>query len=329
MRVSRNPEPGSADGAGSTAAALLHVEIKDTGVGIATHELEQVFEAFEQTESGQRSKQGTGLGLPISREYVRMMGGELTVTSQVGVGSCFSFDLPVEVVDAAQVRDARRARQAIGLAAGQPTYKLLVTDDVEASRQLLVKLLDPLGFDVRQAMDGREAIEIWRSWQPDFIFMDMRMPRIDGREATRRIRAFPQGQEVIIVALTAGTFEEEREAILAQGCDDVVLKPFLATTIFSMLERHLGVQFVYREPDGRVGMERAERPTGHPSPDAALDPDWVADMHQATVEGDIQHMERLVAQIRETHPAVAERLTSLARDFAHGEILGLLDRMAS
>jgi PAS domain S-box-containing protein len=308
-------------------STVLHFEIEDTGVGIAPDELERVFEAFEQTRSGHQSKQGTGLGLPISREYVQMMGGELKVTSEVGVGSCFSFDIPVDVMEADEIEERHIARHVVGLAPGQPTYKLLLVDDMRVSRMLLVKLLRPLGFDVREAADGREALEVWQAWRPDFIFMDLRMPEMNGREATRRIRAQSDDREVVIVALTAMVFEEEREAILAAGCDDIIHKPILTDAIFSTLEEYLGVEFVYEEPGEQP--EKASASPEHITLDVTLDSAWVKEMRQATIEGDIQWMDRLIAHIRETNPAVAEKLTGLAYDFAHGEILDWLGDAAS
>jgi CheY-like chemotaxis protein len=254
-----------------------------------------------------------------------MMGGELVVASEVGVGSCFSFDIPVEVIDASVVEYERRAQRVVGLAPGQPRYKLLAVDDVEAGRRLLVRLLQPLGFDVREAANGQEALEIYQAWQPDLIFMDVRMPVLDGREATRRIRALLEGEEPVIIALTASVLAEERKDTVDYGFDDFVRKPFLETTILEALERHLGAAFVY-EAEGSLEPP-AEAPDAT-SPAAALNLTWIAEMRQATIEGDPQWMERLISQIRERHPRIAGRLTELAYDFAHDDILEFLDELS-
>jgi PAS domain S-box-containing protein len=308
----------------TAASTLVHFEVEDTGVGVAPDELDALFEAFEQTESGRRSQQGTGLGLPISRRYVEMMGGELTVTSQVGLGSCFSFEIPVETIDAA-VAQEDRAKRPVGLAPGAPRYRLLAVDDVEAGRQLLVKLLQPLGFDVRTADNGQEALERWQAWEPDLIFMNMQMPVLDGREATRRIRALPGGEKTVIIALTASAFQEERATIIGYGFDDFVRKPFLETTILEILEKHLGVEFVY-EASKAAGEAPAEAPASETTA-AAVDMIWLAEMRQATIEGDPQWMERLISQIEGRHPQIASQLNELAYDFAHDEILQLLDEL--
>jgi PAS domain S-box-containing protein len=325
ITVSVREKAASNTGHGESDEMVLHFEVQDTGAGIAPGELDKLFKAFEQTESGRRSEQGTGLGLPISREYVEMMGGELVVASEVGVGSCFSFDIPVEVIDASVVEYERRAQRVVGLAPGQPRYKLLAVDDVEAGRRLLVRLLQPLGFDVREAANGQEALEIYQAWQPDLIFMDVRMPVLDGREATRRIRALLEGEEPVIIALTASVLAEERKDTVDYGFDDFVRKPFLETTILEALERHLGAAFVY-EAEGSLEPP-AEAPDAR-SPAAALNLTWIAEMRQATIEGDPQWMERLISQIRERHPRIAGRLTELAYDFAHDDILEFLDELS-
>ncbi|MBN1486051.1 MAG: response regulator [Anaerolineae bacterium] len=306
-------------------SVLLHFEIKDTGAGIVSEELDKVFAVFEQTESGRKSKVGTGLGLPISREYVRMMGGDLFVSSEVGVGTCFYFDVVVEVMDAAmaQLQNTRQSLRAVALSPEQPVYKLLVVDDVDTGRQLLVKLLSPLGFNVREAANGREVLAIWQEWQPDLIFMDIRMPAMDGREATRQIRALPGGTETIIIAMTASAFDENREAFLAEGCDDLVRKPFLEATIFTKLEQYLGVQFVYEIPE-----VQSETPIAVSESEflaLRVSSEWRSKMHQAIVEGDFQWIEYLVEQIRDMHPGLAKKITELTANFAYDELLHLLE----
>jgi two-component system sensor histidine kinase/response regulator len=183
LRVGKGPM-GYSPRAGSV---LLHFEVEDTGPGIAPEELDAVFDAFAQTASGQASKEGTGLGLPISLQFVKLMGGDLTVSSDgmPGQGSLFKFDVQIELVDAADVPTSQPARRVIGLepdqrAADGGPYRLLIAEDREASRMLLTKLLEPLGFEVREAVNGQEALEIWEQWEPHLIWMDMRMPVIDG-----------------------------------------------------------------------------------------------------------------------------------------------------
>jgi signal transduction histidine kinase/DNA-binding response OmpR family regulator len=167
----------------------LIFEVEDTGCGIAPQEINLLFEAFEQTEIGRKCQQGTGLGLAISRKYVQLMGGDITVSSMPGIGSTFVFDVQIALTCPREIPTNQIKYQILALAPTEKTYRILAVDDSQESRLLLVKILTSLGFEVREATNGAEAIANWESWQPHLIFMDMRMPVMDGYEATRTIKA--------------------------------------------------------------------------------------------------------------------------------------------
>ena len=151
-------------------SSRLVFEVEDTGPGIAPEDLNKLFEAFTQTESGKQAQEGTGLGLSISRKFVRLMGGEMRVRSQVGKGTIFNFEIQMEEVEATEVESQQAdQRRIISLEPGQPRYRLLIVDDKPINRQLLVKLLSPFGFELAEARNGREAVDIWQQWQPHLI----------------------------------------------------------------------------------------------------------------------------------------------------------------
>ncbi|MFP4394470.1 MAG: ATP-binding protein [Anaerolineales bacterium] len=320
-----------------TPYLMLHFAVEDTGAGIAPEEQAAIFDAFAQTESGRQSGEGTGLGLPISRQYVRLMGGELRVSSAAGQGSCFTFDLPVAVPERADKSSPDALHAIVGLAPGQTApdggpYRLLVVEDVPASRKLLVDLLrswQPEGeavIAVREAANGQVAVSLWEQWRPHLIWMDIRMPVMDGYEATRQIRAHAQAGEMptaVIVALTASAFDEERSRILAEGCDDFVRKPFQQAEISAALSHRLGLRFVYA--DSETTIPHAPFAT----PDLAADlrrqpPEWQTDVRQAVLEGDLEWLLALIEQIQPTAPALAQQLTALADNFEHTKILEML-----
>ncbi|MEH1864247.1 MAG: ATP-binding protein [Nostoc sp.] len=166
----------------------LFFEVQDTGCGITPQEIGLLFEAFEQTEIGRKSQQGTGLGLAISRKYVQLMGGDITVSSTPGIGSTFAFDIQIALACPREMPINPIKSQILSLAPTEKAYRILVVDDAKESRLLLVKILTSLGFEVREATDGVEAVNNWESWHPNLIFMDMRMPIMDGYEATRIIK---------------------------------------------------------------------------------------------------------------------------------------------
>jgi PAS domain S-box-containing protein len=309
----------------------LVFEVEDTGPGMAPEDLAVVFDPFVQATSGQEPQEGTGLGLSISRQYVRLMGGDITVSSELGQGSLFKFDVQIGLADAAEVQAAQPRRRVLGLEPNQPIYRLLVAEDKETNRQLLVKLLEPLGFEVKEAINGQEAIEIWERWEPHLIWMDMSMPVMDGYEATRRIKATTKGQATVIIALTATAFEEDRERILSEGCDDFVRKPFHEDEIYDKLAKHLGVRFIYEEqaPPATAQPTDAVAPLADvltPAALAALPAGWVADLQQATIKADLNLILALIDQIHGQNPTLAGALADLARNFEYKKILTLIEQ---
>ncbi len=202
----------------------LLFEIEDTGPGIAPEDIDSIFEAFGQSKVGRQYQQGTGLGLPISQKFVELMGGELKVSSTLSKGSIFAFDVVVTAIEGLAIAPSNRGR-AIGLASGSSEYRILAVDDKVDNCYLLETFLTCIGFQVRTAANGEEALALWSSWEPHLILMDMQMPVMDGYEATKQIKATQKGQTTVIIALTASAFEEDRQKVLAVGCDDFATKP--------------------------------------------------------------------------------------------------------
>jgi CheY-like chemotaxis protein len=312
--------------------------VQDTGPGIAPDELETLFVPFEQTTSGWRSQEGTGLGLAISRQYARLMDGDLSVTSPVpgltnggGPGSLFRLEVPAAVAHASAVDVERPERRVVGVAPGEPVRRVLIVEDNWANRRLLVQLLSPLGFEVREAVNGQEAIEMWEAWSPHLILMDMRMPVMDGYEATRRIKATTKGQATVVVALTASVLEEDRAVILSEGCDAFVRKPFREAELFAVFADLLGVRFEYEDqlaaPLSRLGAPRREGPAmaGLATAIAGLPEDVVARLEEATVQGDLNQIESVIDRVSEGDGELADALSDLARDFDHDGILALIE----
>jgi signal transduction histidine kinase/DNA-binding response OmpR family regulator len=289
----------------------LLCEVEDTGCGIAAEDGERVFEPFVQLVQGGQARAGSGLGLTISRKLARLMGGELTVSSQLGKGSVFRLVVPVKLA-AAVSSVGMPAPRVCGLAEGEPAWRILVVDDKVDNRQLLKALLEPVGFDVREADNGAACLDVVAQWQPHLVWMDMRMPVMDGYEAARRIRELA-GAEIKIIALTASAFAEQRAAILAAGCDDVVHKPFRADDIFAVLERYLGVHFRYESS--------APSPAVVEEVTAALPEPLVAEICRAAVLLDPEAMDEAIARAAELQPEFAKVLAALAREYRFEEIV--------
>lgn len=307
----------------------LYFEVKDTGRGIAPEEIDNLFQPFVQTSSGTQAREGTGLGLTISRQFIRLMGGDIQVNSIVGTGSTFSFEIQVTLADSSEVAPLLTSRRVLKIAPNQLTYRILVVDDRSENRDIIAQLLGSVGLEVRTANNGLEAIATWESWQPHLIWMDMRMPIMDGYEATRKIRskannnsAFPK-----IIALTASAFEEQRTSILAAGCDDLVSKPFREQVIFDKLTEHIGIRFIYAEESEKQNSEEivGSGKDLKPSDLSVMSSEWIAELHQASLEVDGQKISQLIAQIPSSHQVLAEGLTDLVYRFCFEEIYELTE----
>ncbi|MCB9108489.1 MAG: GAF domain-containing protein [Anaerolineales bacterium] len=303
-------------------AIQLYFEVTDTGSGIAADELDQLFEAFVQTRSGEQMQEGTGLGLPISRQFVRLMGGDFTVSSDIDQGSIFSFSIDVKPADSTELPAKPQTRQVVGLAPDQATYRILVVEDTWANRKLLVNLLEPLGFEVQEAVNGQESLAIWEVWEPHLIWMDLRMPVMNGYEAAQQIKASAKGQAAIVIALTASAFEEQRAVVLSAGFDDFVRKPFRSSDIFDKMAMHLGVRYRYEAVDAsESGLQ--QRVSLTPVDLAGLPDTWLTDLHQAAMRGKDKIIFDLLDQIRPEHEALAEALSQLVHDFRFDKIVEL------
>jgi len=323
----------------------LYFEVEDTGVGIAPEEIDTLFAAFVQTESGRKSAEGTGLGLSITRRFVQLMGGNITVSSVLGKGTIFKMKIKVSPAQTSEIISESSYR-VVGLESGQSPWRILVVDDNQENRLLLVKLLQPIGFEMQEAENGEQAVNLWESWQPHLIWMDTRMPVMDGLQATIKIRTKENERRLIreigsitnresaslnpifcvpqtaIIALTASTFEEKREEILSIGCDDFVRKPFQEQVIFDKIAQFLKVLYIYEDlPQGTSNFSRKrysinQRPDSFFLPLLAQVPkSWVAELHQAANELNEEFIFQLIEELPGTSATLADSLRDLLNDF--------------
>ncbi|MBW4520277.1 MAG: response regulator [Scytolyngbya sp. HA4215-MV1] len=314
---------------------FLNFEIEDTGLGIYPDELEKLFEPFIQSSYIKSCHEGTGLGLPISQKFVQLMGGDIAVQSAPGMGTSIRFGIRIQVAQASDCPSHFRQR-AIALAPGQPTYRILVADDHPDSRKLLARLLQGIGFEVQEASDGQAAIACWRTWHPHLIWMDMRMPIMDGYNTTQQIRkmqntssdlptefcnSFPPP---VIIALTASAFEEDRTKVLAVGCNDFVRKPFQEAVILEKISEHLGASYIYedtlsaqttvRDPDSSSSALFPATLTG-------MSPEWTQQLYQAAIRGSDQPILQLIEQIPVTQTVLINTLKDWVINFQFDQII--------
>jgi len=309
-------------GTEGTPEPCLRVEVEDTGPGISPDEQEKLFRHFEQTKTGQQAGTGTGLGLAISREFVRLMGGDITLSSQVGEGSVFIIQLPLKEGEASAVELRDNLRPVIRLQAGQSTCRVLIADDVEDNRQLLAQLLASVGFEIRLATNGAQAVQEFERWRPQLILMDFRMPVMDGHEAIRRIRAMPGGAKTKIIAVTASALDENRKDLMGVGADDFIGKPFREAELFQKIHTHVGVEYEYGED---LGAELLETDGALSTESIQLLPSNLIDqMREAVIGADLDQLLATIQKFDARDPTTARGLRSLAEHFEYQKLLDLL-----
>ncbi|HAA31554.1 MAG TPA: hypothetical protein DCE56_32440 [Cyanobacteria bacterium UBA8553] len=352
LRVMGNREGGQGGALGVISSSItdsrlptpysLIFQVEDTGFGIAQNELATIFDPFVQSQVGRQSMQGTGLGLAITQQFVRLMGGDITVSSQLGKGTTFTFDIHLRLASSASEKTIPTTQRVIGLEPNQPTYRILVVEDVRVNRQLLIKMLSPLGFEMHEAENGQQGVEQWESLKPHLIFMDMQMPVMDGYEATRQIRQLsieeaevpevatinsnksvamtrspmPKGQYPIIIALTASAFEEQQVAILSAGCDDFLIKPFREETLLEKIGKHLGVRYIYEGENQPTSYASSELTKPLTTEDLSVMPkEWLHKLYLAALVSDDRQVIELVEQIPQTNASLIKTLINLVDNF--------------
>jgi signal transduction histidine kinase/CheY-like chemotaxis protein len=307
-----------------TDIVTLDFQVCDTGVGISAAEFPKLFNTFSQTQAGKDSQEGTGLGLAISRKFVQLMDGDIFVKSELGKGTTFNFYIQAKLGQEDINNQTEISRIVLELAPNQPIYKILTVDDKLINRQLLIKLLEPLGFEMKEASNGQEAITIWNQWQPQLIFMDMRMPVMDGYEATKYIKSTTKGNATAVIALTASILEEEKAIVLSAGCDDFLRKPFSEHTIFDVLSKHLGVKYVYEEIL-RNDIKNAPENVLKSEDLRNMSNEWIFRLYQASLEANVNLVMQIIKEIPDIETHLKQSLTQLIHQSQFEKIVDLAE----
>ena len=285
--------------------------VEDTGIGIAANELEDALKPFSQTRSGRQSGEGTGLGLPLSYKLVQLLGGKIELKSQINKGTVVKFAIPIQQAQKNQFIKPDR-RRVIGIALKEAEYRILVVEDKWESRKLLVQLLESVGFEVREAENGREAIAKWHEWQPDLILMDIHMPVMNGYESARQIRLIEQSfinsdsekhsHRSVIIAFTASVFQEEIKKILTSGCDDFIGKPLEESVLFNKIKQYLSIDFIYEEIAAASVTNQIDENNLLSKNEVqqillSLSLDWIERLHSAALTLDEEEVLRIIDEL--------------------------------
>ncbi|HOI33001.1 MAG TPA: ATP-binding protein, partial [Bacteroidales bacterium] len=304
--------------------SLLAVSVSDQGPGIPAEMLDVIFEPFEQTEKGINTAGGTGLGLAISKKIADLMGGSMIVESQLGIGSTFTFSFHYEPAGIGQPKRTTNESRILSVDSASLPINVLVVDDKSHNRNIIKEMLEPLGFTCKFAVNGKEAVEQFKEWNPQLIIMDIVMPVMDGREATRQIRNMPEGKKVVIIAVTASALDEERAEILTLGVNDFVRKPFKMNDLLESIRLHTGIKYNYLHlKDKESEIEKQTISTDEIL--RQVDSKLRNQLLRAANLGDISLLMQLITEIRNQYPELAVYLTKLVDSFDFETLINLIE----
>ena len=300
------------------------IRVKDSGCGIEKSELDKVFEAFEQTRSGLNSEKGTGLGMTISRQFARMMGGDIVVSSTPGKGSTFIFTFRARLSENFSKTFTESDEPVVtGIAQGATVPKVLIVDDTADNRELLKEILAPIGFRIFEACDGTEAVEVFKHQHPDAILMDRRMPNMDGIEATKIIREMPGGDKTAIIIVTASVLDRQVEEVRKSLINGFVGKPFKESQILSILNQTIGVEYTYKTKQPVIAGAKAFKMN---SIALAKIPQDIIDRIAYLAEiGNIVELKQVIAgNVENRYPELAAVLIKMANTYEYQDIIDTL-----
>ena len=301
----------------------LVIEVEDTGPGIGPDNLEKIFEPFTYGDTGIVNQTGTGLGLAISSQFVDLMGGDLIVESKLGEGSTFRLEIPVSVAQEDSVLQVpTESRTIIGIEGEQLEYRILVVDDLDANRDVLVRMLQPVGFKIREATGGQEAIKTFATWSPHLVLMDIRMPEVDGLEAIRTIKSTKKGRNTPIIGISASVFEDDRATVLKSGADDFLPKPFKENELFIKIGTCLGINYLFDE-DTSNKVDPSDTFSSIHESIADLPEDFLGAIRETVKGGYMDRMRELIETEADINPELAKHLLKLAHNFDYDSLSNL------
>jgi len=313
----------------------VRFQVEDSGIGIASDQLDEIFQPFQQVGENSRKTEGTGLGLAISGQLIGMMGGKIQVKSTLGVGSTFWFDLDLPAVDSS--RDPANALKRTVIGVKGDKRRILIVDDKPTNRSVLVNLLEPIGFDVLEAVDGQDGLNKAQTFQPNAILIDLVMPNLDGFEATRRLRATPALKDIIVIAISASVFEFDQQQSLKVGCNDFLPKPIREDELLQKLQEHLNLEWIYENESesgeflkGSEQQENSQATYSSASLDFPIPPaEEIAILTDLVMRGDLRAIAKRATQLEESNPQwspFATHLRQLAKGFKGRQILEFLQQ---
>ncbi|MGB3509725.1 MAG: CHASE2 domain-containing protein [Microcoleaceae cyanobacterium] len=302
---------------------LIRFEIHDTGIGMTPEQSQRLFKPFEQVGAEKFQSEGTGLGLAISQKIVQLMGDCIHFQSKYGAGSVFWFEVNLPpVYDLSITRQLHDNGEIIGIKGKAP--KILIVDDLGDSRSVIVDLLQPLGFELLEASNGRQGLEKIELFQPQLVITDLWMPVMDGFEMMQKVRVSPKWQNLILIASSASVFASDLDSCFEVGANEFLPKPVEAISLFEILQTHLKIQWIYEgEAKSSVSVEETTAEM-IPPPMAELEI-----LYELAMKGHIKgivNQAKTIESLDAKYLPFGRHLLQLAHDFRDQDIINLLEK---
>ena len=303
------------------------IEVEDSGIGIPYAMQEKIFEPFIQEGKLSKGLNGTGLGLSIAKRMIELMDGQMHLKSTPGKGSNFWFEVPMQIADSSEIiQKASLDKNVIGLKDGQKDFKILIVEDNLENRLLLREMLEKIGLTVKEAVNGKEAVDIFQKYKPDYIWMDIRMPVMDGFEATTNIRSLSGGDKVKIVALSASVYKKDQDRVKEKGMDDFLLKPFKPLELYYMMSKHLEVQYIYEDnsaSDTKIEQIKNLSPNDFKS----IPETEILSIKNEALKGSAKGVREYASKIKSKFSNQANYLISLTDEYEFDKIIEICDNV--
>lgn len=321
--------PHEEDNSNFLNCKAIRFEVKDTGIGMNPQQLTHIFQAFEQIGDKKRREEGTGLGLAISKQLVEIMGGEIQVSSELGKGSTFWFEIVVPIVATRSSRKAIEQQQYQVVGYRGEEKHILVVDDKEANRSVLQSMLEPLGFKISLAENGQQEIDLAQELKPDCILTDLVMPVKNGFDAVKEIRDLPELKNIIIIVISASVLDLDRVKSREMGCDSFLPKPVDEIKLLSTLQEHLQLDWIYEKIE-QLSSDNLTIPIDNVNYNLIVPPpEEIEILYELAMLGSMKKIrERAIylEELDQQYLPFTDKLKDLTQDFQEKEIVKLIEK---
>lgn len=306
---------------------ILLVKIEDTGRGISKDDLVKIFNAFETFSKKDESNSGTGLGLTISKQFAKILGGDLIAKSVVHKGTTFELTIPILEENIEPVNINNEFKKSISRIKGVKKPKILIVDDVESNRELLVQMLRSWECTAKAVKDGDSAVALYKKFKPDLIFMDLLMPKRNGFEMLKEINKIAKGKNVVVIAITASVMDDEKKKALSMGFDNFITKPIIEEEIAKVLEDKLQVQFEYTDyltEETTEGISSKNDIVSCKVPEKLI-----KNFYETTLNGDVQLLKEIISQVSEYDQNCANNFEKLLNRYDYDALIEICEKTLS